>query len=76
MKAQKVRLTLTLAPILSSFAVPLCAQTTTPIFVEGRFEILDKLRQTKTTKLYREILDNTKSSHQVRLYFDRLQPKS
>src|SRR2546426_7798812 len=44
MKAQKVRLTLPLALILSSFAVPLCAQTTTPIFVEGRFEILDKLR--------------------------------
>ncbi len=37
MKAQKVRLTLTLALILSSFAVPLCAQTTTPIFVEGRW---------------------------------------
>ena len=76
MKAQKVRLTLTLAPILSSFAVPLCAQTTTPIFVEGRFEILDKLRQTKTAKLYQEILDNTKSAHHAPLYLDRLQPKS
>ncbi len=74
MKAQKVRLTFTLALILSSFAVPLCAQTTTPIFVEGRFEILDKLHQTKAAKLFGEILDNTKRSHQVRLYFDRLQP--
>ena len=76
MKAQKVWLTLTLALILSSFAVPLCAQTTTPIFVEGRFEILDKVRQTKTAKLYQEILGNTKSAHHVRLYFDHLQPKS
>jgi hypothetical protein len=76
MKAQKVRLTLALALTLSSFAVPLCAQMTTPIFVEGRFEILDKVRRTKAAKLYGEILDNTKSSHQVRLYFDRLQPKS
>jgi len=31
---------------------------------------------TKTAKLYQEILDNTKSAHQLRLYFDRLQPKS
>jgi hypothetical protein len=34
MKVRTVRLFLTLALVLAAFAVPLCAQTTTPIFVE------------------------------------------
>src|SRR5713101_1057796 len=34
MEVQKVRLRLSLALALAAFAIPLCAQTTTPIFVE------------------------------------------
>src|SRR6266849_2783216 len=34
MEVQKVRLRLSLALVIAAFAVPLCAQTTTPIFVE------------------------------------------
>jgi len=38
----------------------------------ARSEILDKVRQSKAAQLYEQILENTKSRHQVHLHFDRL----
>jgi peptidyl-prolyl cis-trans isomerase C len=37
-------------------------------------EIVAKVRQSKAALLYEQILNDTKSSHQVHLHFDRLQP--
>jgi len=36
-------------------------------------EIVGKVRQSKAARLYEQIFNETKSSHQVRLYLDRLQ---
>ena len=36
-------------------------------------EIVAKVRQSKAARLYQQILNDTKSSHQVHLHFDRLQ---
>ncbi len=41
-------------------------------FEAARADVLEKVRQTKATRLYEQVLDETKKSHQVRLYADRL----
>ena len=42
-------------------------------FAAVRSEVLDKVRQTKATRVYQQILDATKSRDEVRLHLDRPQ---
>ncbi len=43
-------------------------------FEAARGEILDKVRQAKASRLYQQILDETKNNHHVRLHLEGLQP--
>ncbi len=41
-------------------------------FEAARSEVLEKVRQTKATRLYEQVLSDTRNSHQIRLHLDQL----